>query len=99
MKFDRNLFGRKWVGYALAGCATVLFYMIISHLHVFGGVIRKIGGYVNPVHVVEDRNGEVYTIRDDKAPIREDKGEGGGKRFDIDHMEFMYLNFHKNKKS
>ena len=51
MKFDRNLFGRKWVGYALAGCVTVLFYMIISHLHVFGGVVRKIGGYVNPVFI------------------------------------------------
>ena len=49
MKFDRNIFGRRWIGYAVAGCVTVLFFMILSHLNVFGGAVRKVAGYINPV--------------------------------------------------
>ena len=60
--------------------------------------LDKLGGYVNPVHVVEDKKtGELFTVKEDKAPIREVKeGERkAGKIYEFNDFEFEYMNFHK----
>lgn len=53
------------------------------------------GGYVNPAHVVEDqRTGELFTIREDQAPVRKDTGrKAGGKVYDVNDRMLMYQNF------
>ena len=58
------------------------------------------GGYVNPMHVIEDaRTGELFTVHEDKAPVREVKeGEHkAGKVYGFNDFEFEYMNFHKIK--
>ena len=58
------------------------------------------GGYVNPVHVVEDKKtGELFTVKEDKAPIREVKegGQKAGKIYDFNDFEFDYMNFQKSR--
>ena len=49
MKFDRKKIGNKWIPYAVAGCVTVVVYLFLSHLNVFGAAISKLIGFVMPV--------------------------------------------------
>jgi len=58
------------------------------------------GGYVNPVHVAEDpRSGEQFTIKEDKAPIREVVGDGTNRKtFDLDVKKLMYQDYRKKSK-
>ena len=59
------------------------------------------GGYVNPVHVVEDaRTGEVFTVHEKKGSVREaDENDGRttGKKYEFDELSFLYRNFMKKK--
>jgi len=49
VKFDRNKLGKRWIPYAVAGCITVVVYLFLSHLDLFGGAVSKIVGFISPV--------------------------------------------------
>ena len=59
------------------------------------------GGYVNPVHVIEDkRTGELFTVHEEKGLVREaaeTNGRAVGKRYEIDELTFLYRDFRKKR--
>ncbi len=49
MKFNKNHLNRRWVGYTIAACSAVFFYVLITHLYVFAAGLHQIMNYVKPV--------------------------------------------------
>ena len=49
MKFNRDLLNRRWAAMVLAGCATVLFYLIVSRIHLLLRGMQMVGVFVWPV--------------------------------------------------
>ena len=49
MKFDKDLLEKPWFAMTFAACAGVLFYMLLSHLHFFFGVLQSVFGFLKPV--------------------------------------------------
>ncbi len=49
MKFNRDWFQKKWVPYTIAGCASVLLYVFLTHLNVVWGWIGTLLHILKPV--------------------------------------------------
>lgn len=49
MKFNRDIFNKRWLGFTLSLCAAVLFYVVITHLDVFGRGLAAFFGFFIPV--------------------------------------------------
>ncbi len=49
MKFDKKLLEKPWFAMTFAVCTGVLFYMVLSHLHFFYGILQTIFGFLKPV--------------------------------------------------
>jgi len=49
LKLDKNILNNRWASYALAGCITVIVYLLLSNIGgIFGG-LKKIGNLIYPV--------------------------------------------------
>ncbi len=49
MKINQYFKNNKWMPYAMAGCVTVLFYLLASHINYFFIGLRSFLGYISPV--------------------------------------------------
>ncbi len=49
MNFNRDERNKPWVQYAIAGCITIAFYLLLSHLNVIASALGQIGDFVQPV--------------------------------------------------
>ena len=49
MRFDRFFKDHSWIPYAKAGCAVVLFYLLVSHIHFLFIGIGYFLGFISPV--------------------------------------------------